>query len=321
MLSVLLFYPLAVCADFEWVTYTLDNDLFLSDDSGYTNGLSVAFYNVSGKEGLPSPGWMLKPIDWLLTASNKPDAAVNIITIGQAMLTPEDISVAVPSEGELPYAGLLSISNTYLTLRKKYANKISVTYGFVGPLSFAEETQKVIHTITGSDDPKGWDTQLKNEFVFQFGIGRAWRNWESNNREWDLINTVEMDIGTIASRIDTGVMLRFGSNLIRSYATPLLSSSRTTNPAAIGGDWNVYAGLNAGYIFNQIFADGNTFRDSRSIDYDREKIRATIGFTISWQEYSIAFAIVDADIIKNNSTESQGNLTRYGTLTLAVKLD
>jgi hypothetical protein len=38
-----------------------------------------------------------------------------------------------------------------------------LTVGVVGPASFAEQTQKRIHEIVNADEPRGWNTQLKNE--------------------------------------------------------------------------------------------------------------------------------------------------------------
>lgn len=116
-------------------------------------------------------------------------------------------------------------------------------------------------------------------------------------------------------------MFRYGKNLIESYAVPLLDSTRTTNPVSMNGDWYIYSGIKVGYIFNQIFADGNTFRDSRSVDYDHEFVGVTLGLAYSWDNYSLAFSLNDSNIISDESEGQLKDLTEFGTLTFSVKLD
>jgi len=313
-------FPALVRAEFEWISYTIDNDLFLGNDSGYTNGIYVSLYDVEEAGEQPKPSWMLRPLLWSLPVQ-EPVGAVNSFTVGQTMITPKDITVEIPGDKDLPYAGLLFVNNTYLSINKRYADKISTTIGFVGSLSLAEESQKIVHAITDSDEPRGWNTQLKNELVFEFTRARAWRSWESESKQWDLITTSEFSLGTISSGIDMGIMFRYGKNLIESYAIPLLDSSRTTNPVAINGNWYVYSGMKIGYKFNQIFTDGNTFRDSRSIDYDRQYVSLILGLAYSWNDYSFAFAINDSNIISGKSEKLLKDLTEYGSLSFAVKFE
>ncbi len=324
-ITATLLYPVLVLAEFEWISYTIDNDLFLGNgnDSGYTNGMYFSLYELDEEGVQPQPSWMLQPLLWSLPAQ-QPVGAVNSYTIGQTINTPEDITIEVPSEEDLPYAGLLFVNNTHLSINKQYADKISTTIGVVGSLSLAEQSQNIVHALTGSDEAKGWDTQLENELVFQFSRARSWRTWASESEQWDFITSSEFSIGTISSRVDAGVMLRYGENLMESYAIPLLDSSRTTNPTnpvAINGDWYVYSGITIGYIFNQIFTDGNTFRDSRSIDYDHDFVRLILGIAYSWSDYSLAFALNDSNIISDESEEHLKDLTQYGSLTFAVKFE
>ena len=162
---------------------------------------------------------------------------------------------------------------------------------------------------------------MKNELVFQLSRARAWRTWASESEQWDFITSSEFSLGTLSSSVDAGVMFRYGKNLIESYAVPLLDSTRTTNPVSMNGDWYIYSGIKVGYIFNQIFADGNTFRDSRSVDYDHEFVGVTLGLAYSWDNYSLAFSLNDSNIISDESEGQLKDLTEFGTLTFSVKLD
>lgn len=312
---ILGFFASSAHAETDWVSFTFDNDIFLASDGGYTNGLYLSFYDTGNEEAHPKISWLLKPIMWTISDENF-SGGVSILSLGQSMITPQDISERNPPEDELPYSGLLFVNSSYLLFADKYVEKISTSIGVVGPLSMAEKSQKILHKLLSSDQPQGWDTQIKNELVFQFGRGRARRLWVADSMAWDFIGTNELNIGTISSGINLGGFIRYGTQLASSYGTTLLDSARITNPSAVGVGWNLYFGLNVEYIFNQIYTDGNTFRDSRSIKYEHSHLGATVGFRYSLQRYSLTFALSDLDIVNSELQD----LTQFGRLTFAYKL-
>lgn len=305
-------------ANDKWSSLTIDNDLFVGNDSGYSNGFFYSSYEVNGGAGsIPKPGPMLKSLEWSLP-DGRPTGAVNAYTVGQVMNTPQDITLESPGSNQLPYSALLFVNNTFVYIAPDIADQIGFAFGVVGPLALGEPAQKFVHRITGSDEPKGWDTQLDNELVFQLSRGRIWRNWSSASDNADFLTRAVLSLGTIDSTLQSGVMVRVGHDLKSSYASSLLSSSRTSNPLAIGNSWYVYAGVNFGYVFNQIFADGNTFRNSSSIDYDNERLGLTLGAAYSRKNFSVTFAVNDSNIIQSgDQAGSLEDLTRYGTLTFA----
>jgi hypothetical protein len=52
--------------------------------------------------------------------------------------------------------------------------------------------------------------------------------------------------------------------------------------------WFLFAGVNAHYMANQIFLDGNTFDndDQESMEYDNGALGVTLGVTHAWQNIS-----------------------------------
>ena len=318
ILFLSLFRSISLYAEIDWVSVTLDNDLFVGNDNGYTNGLYVSFYDVGDTSSqIPEHDFWVTPLIWSMP-KNQAVGAVNAYMIGQTMSTPSDINIVIPDENELPYSALLALTNSYVAITPTYADRVSTTIGMVGPAALGEEAQTFIHKIIGGDEPQGWDTQLENELVFQLSRERTWRSWTSDSGDFDFLTNAGLSLGTIQSSINTGMTIRYGRDLASSYATTLLNSSRTTNPSAVNGGWYIYAGLQAGYVFNQIFTDGNTFRDSRSIDYDHEFIGLTAGFAYSWQNFSLTFAVNDSNLLQTGSSEKTlENLTQYGTITFA----
>lgn len=321
LLGLFLLYGMQAYADVNWMSVTLDNDFFVQEDNGYTNGIYISTYDVYDNVTSPQKAdvWV-RPLMWSMP-NRSIDQAVNVYSFGQRLTTPYDISQTIPADDDLPYSAVLSFTNTYVTVGPYYADRASTTIGVVGPIALGEQTQKAVHSITSSQDPKGWDTQLNNELVFELSRGRTWRQWQSNSGNADLLLGVNASIGTIRSGVSTAAILRYGENLKESYATVLFADSRTSNPVAVNGGWFVYTGLALKYNFNQIYTDGNTFTDSRSVDYDHNIDILGVGITYSWGEGSLAFAINTPFSFNEDKTDRNlDQFNSYGTLTFAWEM-
>ena len=309
-------------SDFDWMATTLDNDIFIGSDDGYTNGVYLSLFDVEEltAEKVVKPHFWMYPLMWSMR-SDSAHLVVNSYTVGQTMSTPSDITIEDPSEDELPYSALLAITNSYTYIGSNFADQVAITIGIIGPSAFGAEAQKYVHKIVGSDEPLGWDTQLHDEIVFQFSRARAWRSWTSKSGRTDLTTSSRVGIGTLHSAAHLDSTLRYGRDLTGTIAPTLYTNSRTANPSAVNGSWFLYAGINGGYVFNQIFTDGNTYRDSRSVDYQHEYIGVTAGLTYSWEHTSLSFAYSNANIVQSKQNdETLNNITQFGTVTFARKL-
>ncbi len=314
--------PGVAVAEADWSSITIDNDLFVGNDNGYTSGIYYAWYDTADNNKAEI-GFLARAMRWSLTDRDSALAEVSIRTIGQSMVTPSDITLEDPPRPpeDLPYAGLLFYSDTWIQSYADRAEKIAVTLGFVGEYSFAEQSQKIIHKISDSDEPRGWDTQLNDEIVFQFSRAQIWRSWVSDSGSSDFLLGGDAALGTISSSAGVSAMYRYGSQLEHSFTTALLTTSRTSNPVAVQSGWFLFAGVSASYLANQIFLDGNTFDndDQEPMEYDNESVGATLGITYAWQRFSMAFAITDLNLAEDN--DETGEFSQFGTLTLAWKHD
>lgn len=295
----------------NWFAVTIDNDILVGNDNGYTNGIFLSWFDVGSHDDRFAPGWLAAPLSWSLDMENV-NTTLQAYTLGQIMVTPDDITIVNPPLDELPYSGSLLFNYTFITMAEAHADSVGTVIGIVGPSSGAETTQKWIHEQFGADDPEGWDTQLEDEIVFQLTRGRLWRTWSAADDRMDLLVLGEAGVGTLSSFVASGVLYRYGVDLSSTYATPLLINSRSANPAAIEGGWYLFAGVRFEYIFNLIYTDGNTYRDSRSVDYDPSQIGVTAGLAYSWENVSVTFAIYDSNL----SDDLSRDVTRFGTLTI-----
>lgn len=314
--------PGLVLAEADWSSLTFDNDLFIGNDSGYTSGVFYSWYDTP-ENNKAEIGFLARTMKWSLTDRDSVKSEVSSKTIGQSIVTPDDITLENPPlpPEDLPYAGLLFYTDAWIKAYADRAEKITVTLGIVGEYSFAEETQTFVHKILGGDEPEGWDTQLNDEIVFQFSRAQIWRSWISSDRHSDILLGADAALGTISSSVGVTAMYRYGRQLQHSFPTALLLTSRSSNPVAVLSGWFLFAGVHAHYMPNQIFLDGNTFDNDgqESMEYDNEAIGVTAGIAYAWQNYSLTFAISDLNLIEDN--DETGEYFQFGTLTLAWKHD
>jgi lipid A 3-O-deacylase len=301
----------------DWVSLTWDNDMFLGSDDGYTSGIFMSWFDLGQNSAkTPEPSFMVSPLLWSL-GEGEPVRTANAHSIGQIMVTPDNIIRRVPDPDDLPYSGLLYYLNSHMRIYDDYADKVSTTVGLIGPDSGAESTQEFIHELIDSDQPQGWDSQLGNEVAFRFSRDRTWRVWVSSDQpKADLLTLADINIGTLETSVGTSVMFRYGRGLLLSYPTAAFRGNRSINPLAVEGGWNVYLGLGVRYIAHVYYADGNTFRDSPSVNYKRVQVGASFGISHSWQNAAITMAIEDMFLLEDRYED----IARYATITFAYKL-
>lgn len=323
LLSGILTWSTIAQAEAEWFSVTMDNDTFVGNDNGYTNGLYVSWFDGPEGEIKAEPGFLASLMKWSLPDNGASGIGWDIKTIGQTMVTPDDIEEDPPilPPDDLPYGGLLFYNDSFVQIHQTYADRISVTVGVVGENSFAEDTQEFVHDVISSDEPCCWDEQLDDEVVFQVSRGRVWKTWASDSGNSDFLLSADLRLGTISSSVGAGFMYRYGRQLRNSYATALLVGSRTINPVATQTGWYLFAGAKASYLGNQIFLDGSKSYDDdfEEIDYQEDQVAVTLGLAYSWKEWSFTFAMNDLNVDEDD--DSAEEYSEYGTFTLAWKLD
>jgi len=152
---------------------------------------------------------------------------------GQDFYTPIDISIKEIQSEDRPYAGFLylsfkNVSNSYF--RKSRLNS-TYTLGIIGPLSFSEEIQKTVHTIQGSNIPKGWNNQIANDLGINLNI-----NFEKRilrpNEFIDFIGFLDANVfSTVSNNLSTGLHYRVG--LFNDYFTNITAMRPSNDKIAL----------------------------------------------------------------------------------------
>jgi len=312
----LLFVALSVCAcpaqAADWLALVWQNDLFTGrDGGGYTNGLFVSIYQPSGATALELP-LLIQPFSWMLTDDF--DSTLNEHTIGQAMLTPTDISQPVPEPNDVPYAGLFTYRTSRVQVHNNTADMLRTTIGVVGPASMAEKSQTFIHKVVGSSEPQGWDHQLRNEPVFSVLRARSWRY--PLHHGVDLILLSQAQLGNLETSAGGGATLRLGRGLSNNFATTLLQQGRTSSSNAIERSWFLYSSFEASYLLHTILVSGNSFRDSPSSDLRHQQLSFTLGASYTWDAFSVSLSYHSGTgLDKHNSSRNN-----FGSLSFAWQM-
>ena len=304
-----------------FATLTLENDIFAGKDGGYTNGIGYSWgYGPFDEYGdSPAPGWLVGLSDLLFIHASDPREKAVSFSLFQAMQTPENIEAEQLISDDLPYAGLLGWRGTLYAWDNNVADQFSVIMGIVGPASLAEHTQKLVHQITGSDKPQGWDNQLHNEPVFQIAGQRSWR-FKMNNGDGvgaDFLTFASGGFGNFGSDVAASGMIRVGTGLDETFPAVSILPGRDINPlAGLEGDhFYAFFGAQAQYKFNDIFVDGNTFRDSHSVTLRHEAFTLSAGAVWNWESWGLLFSIAETS---SSFVERKGR-GRFGSLSFTYR--
>lgn len=317
-LILLLLLPLKFAhAAPDYLTVTWENDIFAGKDGGYTNGLAVSWAYAGFNEFTTdnTPEWIHTLTKNLPIATTENKQRAIGYSVAQAMQTPSDLSQRALQKDEAPYAGLIVWRANLFAYDTQHVDRLGFALGFVGPVSGAKFSQRIIHKATGSTKPMGWDNQLKNEMVFQVSMMRMWRLVARDNRAvgFDIVGLTGGAIGTLKSDVTTGLSLRFGHDLASNYATASINPGREINPlAGDNTDWHIFFNISASAVANDILINGNTFEDSHSVPLQHLQAQFVTGTSFNIANWAFLFSAV----IGTEQYKHQAPHPRYGSLSV-----
>jgi lipid A 3-O-deacylase len=260
-------------------TFYLENDYFGGTDRHYTNGLKLSWLS-SDLSDWRQAGWRQRFAE-ALPFVNRPDGQKNLgLAFGQNIYTPQDQDAAVPNPTDRPYAGWSYLEFTFLSKTERIADTLAIQLGMVGRHSYAKDVQRVVHKWINSSDPQGWDYQLKDEFGVNLIYERRWRLYGrafGNALGADLVPHAGFSLGNVQTYANAGASVRLGFNLPSDFGVQLIRPGGAGGNAPLDDNdprinvnrrWSlfVFASGDGRAVARDIFLDGNTFKDSPSVD-------------------------------------------------------
>jgi len=304
-------------------SFQFENDFFGGGtDRHFTHGTRVSFQT--------------KPIPWITEAAGKlpwfsaegvgedspgPLKARANISLGQNIYTPEDIAARELIKEDRPYAGWLYAGFGLVINRddKRY-DQVELDIGVVGPLSLAEEVQTEWHGIFGLQRPNGWDHQLENELGFALFYEQA-RRFHTKESVWglqfDVIPHFGGSVGNVFTYGAAGFTVRLGRNLKADFGPPRIRPSLPGAGYFHKEDFNgyIFAGMEGRAVLHNIFLDGNTFRNSHSVDKKPFTGDAQVGIAVQWDRVRVTYT----QIYRTKEYDGQDSPDQFGALTISYQ--
>ncbi|PWS35796.1 DUF2219 domain-containing protein [Falsiroseomonas bella] len=295
-----------------------ENDTFSGNDRYYTNGLLFAWR---------SPSY--DPPAWLAGLTERPNLLFPSggvarwgVALGQKIWTPEDTERHDPDPTDRPYAGWLYGSLTLMSYTPTALGSLELQLGVVGPSSLAEQVQSNAHDLINVPRAEGWNYQLKDEPGVNLILTRQWRV----NRPtgvWDgvsvgVVPSVTASLGNVATYAAAGGMLRIGTELEADFGPPRV------RPASAGSvfyqpverwGWYAFAGVEGRVVAHDISLDGNTWRDSRSVEREPLVGDASLGVALitPWARLTASYTI------RSEEFTTQREPAQFGSISVAFR--
>lgn len=279
----------------QFLTLTVENDMFgRGSDQNYTNGVRITYFDT----GLQSPV-LADLMDKYLPNFDVNETTSVYYALGQNLYTPQDITRKQPDPDDRPYAAFLYGTAGLATVTDDHIDEIELTLGMIGPAALGEFAQEEVHHLVDSDDPKGWDHQLKNEPGLMLSMQRRWPDALHADNEWfytRLTPHIGTTLGNVYTYANTGFTVQFLPSQYRWQSPPM-----RVRPAIPGNGffavpqdkfaWSLFAGVEGRAIARNIFLDGNTFESSPSVDKKHFVMDANVGAALTYGHKQISYTL------------------------------
>lgn len=304
----------------NFLSLSYENDLIGSGkDAYYTSGVRATWFNVN----TPMPQ-IVKTIADKVPTFDINETTSTFYTFGQNLYSPQDITVEANQPADRPWAAFLYTSAGLVTVTNNHIDEFELTLGVVGPQALGKQTQRFIHQhITSSPDPRGWKNQIKFEPGLIVSAGRRWpKAFAQDIGDYRLRAepNVNVSLGNVYTYVGTGIGLNFGPTSDRLQdkpprVRPAMPGSGYFETPSENWSWLLFAGLDGRAVARNIFLDGNTFKDSYSVDKKPLVLDATAGIAFTLGDYRLAYSYN----YRTKEFDGQDDAAAFGSLTLTAK--
>lgn len=309
------------------VNLRIDNDLFAHQDQGYSSGVLLSLVSPNLKDYTGDPclpalaRWLNRYLERIQPSGF--DQQNMVVKIGQGLFTPDDPTRRDLIVDDRPYAGALLASFGYNARKGDRLRSTQLVFGLVGPHAYGKQSQDFIHGIIGSHKFRGWDNQLHDEPVLMLVHERSQRYARhtigDRGLQWDVINHWGGAVGNFQTNLGAGTELRLGFRLPDDFgSSPVRPAGDNTAPTEsyrVQSGWagHVFLATDARWVLHDITLDGNTFRDSHSVDKKPLVGEAAIGMAITHDRWKFAFA----RYYRTREFDGQRSRPSFGSFTIS----
>ena len=292
-LKIAFMFILSLNLKAEVFSVFLENDVVDGQDRHYTNGSSFMYLSNNDTNDSSKDNSFLNLISKIPTFNNNTKYQTLGLNYSQFAFTPSDLEKKEKIVGDLPYAGVIAIDFILYQWEEDFFHEYMLTLGAVGPSTNTDNFQKAYHQVSGNRDPKGWNNQLDDDFLYNFAYSYGFKmlKYDFSYGKMDVTNNLRLDVGNFNRAALVSSSIRYGNKYPNNFNTvgrfiganenKLLNlDSKTPKDFA----WSVSYGL--GYVYTDYFYV-NDFDKS----YELDKIKDTVMQVMSLDTYFDSFVI------------------------------
>jgi len=178
-----------------------DNDYFAAQDKNYTQGYSFEWV---------TPFLLKNPMDKIFFHLNYDERRAGIV-FEHTGFTPSRYERLEIQEGDRPFAAAAILRSFTISTSAESKKKIisHFSFGIMGPAAKGKEIQTGIHKLTGDRVPLGWQNQIENHLVINYGVAYE-QELVRVNDNFSLAANASAEIGNLYTNILMGFNTTFG---------------------------------------------------------------------------------------------------------------
>ncbi|MGQ7945379.1 lipid A deacylase LpxR family protein [Flavobacterium sp. WC2509] len=257
-----------------------DNDSYTSsrNDRYYTNGLTF-FYRYLGK-----------------TTDTTIAKKTNDILLGQYIYTPRFLNPKAVDKNDRPFAGYLftGFEKSFFYTNQNVL-KIGLQIGTIGPNSYAKEVQYAIHQMLTINKPSGWENQIHNALALQSHFMFSKKLFpKAEQKTIDFNWQSEADLGTIFTRISTGLVTRIGFKKLLPISNSNLYGASVGTTKGNNNEFYFYMAPSIRYQIYDATIQGSLFNDDSPVTFPVVPLRfnAKAGFVYRKNNFNLSYSFI-----------------------------
>jgi hypothetical protein len=228
-------------------------------DDAYTNGTRIDLYYIPqqrpqgllGRFGLRAGSASSDVYSW---------------GIMQLMYTPMDYTQTGFQSNDYPYSGAIVATHGRYSYNaaEKYDLQTELTFGALGPVSLAHQTQSIVHRITGFLQPMGWNTQYRNAPLLNLTLTGE-KQLAAAGEIFQVIGGGRVFAGTMQNGASLYPLILFGK--MNPYFGGPFSQYTTSRRAGGRKRWQVwfFAKPELQYFFSNALLEGGMFTRDQNV--------------------------------------------------------
>ena len=312
-LKIIFLFIFSINLKAEVFSVFLENDVVDGKDKHYTNGTSFMYLSNNDTNKFNDDDNFLKLISKIPTFNKETKYQSLGLNYSQFAFTPSDLEKKEKIVGDLPYAGVIAIDFILYQWEEDFFHEYMLTLGAVGPSTKTSSFQKAYHNVTGNKDPKGWDNQLEDDFLYNFSYAYGYKMFKHDFSygKMDITNNIRFDAGNFNRAAMASSMIRYGNNYPNNFNTvgrfiganenKLLNlDSKTTKDFA----WAISYGL--GYVYTDYFYV-NDFDKSYELGKIKDTTMQVISLDTYFDSFVISFTLKSSKFAVTNENSTREN--------------